>query len=42
MDVSPNFGVGHADLLVVNGVTMMYTATSMTTRGRYLLQWAGM
>ena len=41
MDVSPNFGVGHADLLVVNGVTMMYTATSMTTRGRYVLEWVG-
>jgi hypothetical protein len=41
MDVSPNFGVGHADLLVVDGVTMMYTATSMTTRGRYILQWVG-
>lgn len=39
MDVSPNFGVGHADLLVVDGVTIMYTATSMSTRGRYTLQW---
>lgn len=41
MDTSPNFGIGHADLLVVDGVTMMYTATSMTTRGRYALRWIG-
>lgn len=41
MDVSPNFGVGHADLLVVDGVTVMYTATSMSTRGRYSLRWIG-
>ncbi|MBZ0289012.1 MAG: hypothetical protein K8I30_15445 [Anaerolineae bacterium] len=39
MDVSPNFGVGHADLLVVDGVTIIYTATSDTTRGRYVLHW---
>jgi hypothetical protein len=39
MPVSPNFGVGHADLLVVDGVTQMYTATSDSTRGRYILQW---
>jgi hypothetical protein len=34
-----NFGIGHADLLVVDGVTYMYTATSQTTRGRYVLRW---
>lgn len=39
MDVGFNFGVGHADLLVVEGMTMMYTATSQDTRGRYVLQW---
>jgi hypothetical protein len=39
MPVSPNFGVGHADLLVVDGVTYMYTATSDTARGRYVLRW---
>ncbi|MEO8610095.1 MAG: hypothetical protein ABI690_19530 [Chloroflexota bacterium] len=39
MDVSPNFGIGHADLLIVDGVTMMYTATSEKTRGRYILSW---
>ncbi len=37
--VSPNFGGGRADLLVVDGVTVMYTATSMNTRGRYSLRW---
>jgi hypothetical protein len=39
MPVSPNFGVGHADLLVVDGVTQMYTATSDSSRGRYILRW---
>jgi hypothetical protein len=39
MPLSPNFGVGHADLLVVDGETIMYTATSMSTRGRYVLRW---
>jgi hypothetical protein len=39
MPVSLNFGIGHADLLVVDGVTQMYTATSDSTRGRYILRW---
>jgi hypothetical protein len=39
MPVSPNFGVGHADVLVIGGVTYLYTATSMQTRGRYVLRW---
>jgi hypothetical protein len=39
MDMTDNWGVGHADLLVVDGLTIMYTATSQTTRGRYILQW---
>lgn len=39
-DVTDNWGVGHADLLVVDGVTIMYTATSTTTRGRYVLRWS--
>jgi len=34
-----NFGIGHADLLIVDGLTYMYTATSETTRGRYVLRW---
>jgi hypothetical protein len=37
--VSFNFGVGHADILVVDGETIMYTATSQTKRGRYVLRW---
>lgn len=39
LPVSPNFGIGHADLLVVDGLTLMYTATSDSTRGRYILRW---
>jgi beta-xylosidase len=39
LPVSFNFGVGHADILVVDGETIMYTATSQTTRGRYVLRW---
>lgn len=39
MPLSPNFGVGHADLLVVDGETVMYTATAMNQRGRYVLSW---
>lgn len=39
MPISPNFGVGHADLIVMDGITYMYTATSMETRGRYRLVW---
>jgi hypothetical protein len=38
-DVGFNVGVGHADLLIVDGVTWMITATSATTRGRYRLAW---
>lgn len=38
-DLGFNVGVGHADLLVVDGLTLMYTATSPTTRGRYILAW---
>ncbi len=32
-------GIGHADLLVVDGVTLMYTQTGPETRGRYRLEW---
>ena len=39
MPLSPNVGVGHADLLAVEGETVMYTATSMNTRGKYVLRW---
>ena len=39
MPTSPNFGIGHADVVIVDGVTYLYTATSETTRGRYVLVW---
>jgi hypothetical protein len=38
-DMGFNWGIGHADLLVIDGVTYMYTATSQETRGRYRLAW---
>jgi hypothetical protein len=38
-DVGFHFGIGHADLIVIDGVTYMYTSTSNTTRGRYRLEW---
>lgn len=38
--LSPNFGIGHADLVLIDGETVMITATSMDTRGRYVLRWA--
>ena len=37
--VSFNWGIGHADIVIVDGVTYLYTATSQTTRGRYVLAW---
>jgi hypothetical protein len=39
LDVPGNVGVGHADLLVLEGTTYLYTATSASTRGRYVLAW---
>ena len=39
MDAPGNVGVGHADLIVLDGVTYLYTATSAVTRGRYVLTW---
>lgn len=39
MDMGFNWGIGHADILIVDGVTIMYTATSQDTRGRYILEW---
>jgi hypothetical protein len=39
MDVAFNWGIGHADLIVLDGQTYLYSATDQTTRGRYLLQW---
>jgi len=37
MDVANNWGIGHADLVLVGPATYLYTATSQTTRGRYVL-----
>ncbi|MGD2147902.1 MAG: hypothetical protein PVH41_14490 [Anaerolineae bacterium] len=37
MDVANNWGIGHADLVIVGPATYLYTATSQTTRGRYVL-----
>jgi hypothetical protein len=39
LDLPGNVGIGHADLLILDGVTYLYTATSDTTRGRYVLAW---
>lgn len=39
LDVSDNWGIGHADLIVIDGVTYLYSATSQSQRGRYRLVW---
>lgn len=39
MGLVDNWGIGHADLLVIDGITYMYSATSQSTRGRYRLEW---
>jgi len=36
-DMADNWGIGHADLIVLGSTTYLYTATSETTRGRYVL-----
>lgn len=41
MGLVDNWGIGHADLLVIDGITYMYSATSQETRGRYVLDWVG-
>lgn len=38
-DVPGNVGLGHADMIVLDGMTYLYTATSGSTRGRYVLRW---
>ncbi|MEM9953024.1 MAG: hypothetical protein AAF846_15575 [Chloroflexota bacterium] len=40
MGLADNWGIGHADILIVDGVTYMYSATSQETRGRYRLVWS--
>jgi hypothetical protein len=37
MDLPGNVGLGHADLALVGEATYLYTTTSDTTRGRYVL-----
>jgi beta-xylosidase len=37
MDLANNWGIGHADIVIVGPATYLYTATSQTTRGRYVL-----
>jgi hypothetical protein len=39
MEMTFNWGIGHTDILIVDGQTIMYTATSQETRGRYILTW---
>jgi len=36
-DLPSNVGMGHADIVIVGPATYLYTATSPTTRGRYVL-----
>jgi len=36
-DVGNNWGIGHADIVVVGPATYLYTTTSHNTRGRYVL-----
>jgi len=39
MDMTFNFGIGHADIVLVDGKTYLYTATTQDIRGRYILEW---
>jgi len=39
MDMVFNWGIGHADIVILDGVTYLYSATSQETRGRYVLMW---
>lgn len=39
MGLVDNWGIGHADLIMINGITYLYSATSQDTRGRYVLAW---
>ena len=36
-DMADNWGIGHADLTMLGSTTYLYTTTSETTRGRYVL-----
>lgn len=37
--VAFNWGIGHADIMGLDCITYLYTATSQETRGRYRLEW---
>jgi hypothetical protein len=39
LDLVDNWGIGHADLMVMDGITYLYSATSQRQRGRYRLDW---
>lgn len=39
MDLPGNVGLGHADIVLVGNATYLYTGTSPSTRGRYVLVW---
>jgi hypothetical protein len=39
MDMQFNWGIGHADFIIIDGVSYLYTSTSIATRGRYELVW---
>jgi hypothetical protein len=39
VDLPSNIGIGHADLLVVGGVSYLYTSLDGVTRSRLVLQW---
>jgi len=39
MDMQFNWGIGHADFIIIDGISYLYTSTSIDTRGRYELRW---
>jgi len=39
VDVPANIGIGHADLVVVDGETVLYTSLDGVTRSRLVLRW---
>ncbi|GAB1420260.1 hypothetical protein MASR2M15_03490 [Anaerolineales bacterium] len=39
MDMGFNWGIGHADIVIVDGESWLYTASDQERRGRYILRW---
>lgn len=40
MDMQFNWrGIGHGDFIVIDGISYLYTSTSIDARGRYELVW---